>query len=209
MPLVVATFSSHPLTVIAPNKAPGLLTTYDERTEYMRSLGVDVLFTPAFTSEVMNTSPEEYVHQLVKRFHPTDVVCGYNHTFGVMGKGKPELLEEMGKQLGFLCWVIPKVEYVDQEISSSLIRKCLANGEVYAAMRFLKRPYSLSAICEKHTVCFAQDGKQRVGQGTYRVVLHTGKNSVPAVLKISVEGGAVCSVPFDGPAEITFLAEIE
>ena len=45
VPLVVCTFVQHPLTLIAPEKAPAMLTTLDERAAQMEALGVDVLVT--------------------------------------------------------------------------------------------------------------------------------------------------------------------
>ena len=101
VPLVVCTFVQHPLTLIAPEKAPAMLTTLDERAAQMEALGVDVLYAQPFTKRIMTMPPEDYVGQLVRHFHPVAVVCGYNHTFGQGGKGTPALLSALGAALGW------------------------------------------------------------------------------------------------------------
>ena len=88
VPLVACTFMDHPLQLIAPDKCPPMLTTFDERVRLMESLGVDVFYAMPFDRSVMDMPPEDYVGHLVRQFHPTDVVCGYNPTFGKKGGGR-------------------------------------------------------------------------------------------------------------------------
>ena len=98
VPLVVCTFQQHPLQVIAPEKCPPMLSTFEERNQLMEAMGVDVLCAMPFTRDVMDMLPEEYVGQLVRRFHTVAVVCGYNHTFGRKGQGTPALLDALGAE---------------------------------------------------------------------------------------------------------------
>lgn len=100
VPLVACTFMDHPLQLIAPDKCPPMLTTFDERVRLMESLGVDVFYAMPFDRSVMDMPPEDYVGHLVRQFHPTDVVCGYNHTFGKKGGGTPALLGSAGRCAG-------------------------------------------------------------------------------------------------------------
>ena len=69
---------------------------------------MDVLYAMPFDRSVMDMPPEEYVGHLVRQFHPTDVVCGYNHTFGKKGGGTPALLAALGGALGFVTAVVPQ-----------------------------------------------------------------------------------------------------
>ena len=73
VPLVACTFMDHPLQLIAPDKCPPMLTTFDERVRLMESLGVDVFYAMPFDRSVMDMPPEDYVGHLVRQFHPTDV----------------------------------------------------------------------------------------------------------------------------------------
>jgi len=147
-----------------------------------------VLVAQPFTKETMELLPEEYVGHLVRRFHPTDVVCGYNHTFGKKGQGTPALLEALGAALGFAVSVVPKITYEDSDVSSTVIRGLLANGDVDIAARMLARPYRLDAqlISRKNGVCRLQlpdDSKQRLPEGRYRAACTDGKHRYPAVVR--------------------------
>ncbi len=200
VPLVVCTFQQHPLQVIAPEKCPPMLSTAEERNQLMEELGVDVLCAMPFTRDVMDMLPEEYVGQLVRRFHPVAVVCGYNHTFGRKGQGTPALLEALGAALGFETSIVPKITLGQQEVSSSAIRGLLANGNVELARRLLARPYEHNAalIRREDSECLLQiikEDKQMLPQGAYRSFLCDEEHAYPVLLHVQEDGSARCMLP--------------
>ncbi len=200
VPLVVCTFQQHPLQVIAPEKCPPMLSTAEERNQLMEELGVDVLCAMPFTREVMDMLPEEYVGQLVRRFHPVAVVCGYNHTFGRKGQGTPALLEALGAALGFETSIVPKITLGQQEVSSSAIRGLLSNGNVELARRLLARPYEHNAalIRREDSECLLQitkEDKQMLPQGAYRSFLCDEEHAYPVLLHTQADGTARCMLP--------------
>ena len=195
VPLVVSTFQEHPLQVIAPEKCPPQLTTFEERVQLMEELGVDVLYAMPFDAEIMNMPPEDYVGHLVRRFHPTDVVCGYNHTFGRKGEGKPALLQFIGDALWFATSIVPNITLEGREVSSTAIRAHLGAGMVHEARRLLKRPYKLEAVYQEKMWHFTQPGKQIPKAGDYRVLADVDGKQLPAVLRICEEGAVCCKLP--------------
>ena len=200
VPLVVCTFQTHPLQVIAPDKCPPMLSTFEERRLMMEELGVDVLCAMPFTPEVMNMPPEDYVGHLVRRFHPTDVVCGYNHTFGKKGQGTPALLSALGAALGFETSIVPNITLDGREVSSTAIRRALASGKAGEARQLLARPYQLDARLEsrKNGRCclrFSAQGKQQLPEGNYRVFVSDEVHAYPALMQITEENKAVCFLP--------------
>lgn len=200
VPLVVCTFQQHPLQVIAPEKCPPMLSSAEERNQLMEALGVDVLCAMPFTREVMDMLPEEYVGQLVRRFHPVAVVCGYNHTFGRKGQGSPALLDALGAALGFETSIVPKITLGEQEVSSSAIRGLLANGNVELARRLLARPYEHAAelIHREGSDCLLkiiQADKQMIPQGSYRSFLCDEEHAYPVLLHTQADGTARCMLP--------------
>ena len=200
VPLIVRTFLDHPLQLIAPEKCPPQLSTFEERNALMEELGVDVLVAQPFTKETMDLLPEEYVGHLVRRFHPTDVVCGYNHTFGKKGQGTPALLEALGAALGFSVSVVPKITYEDADVSSTVIRGLIKNGDVDIAARMLQRPYRLDAqlVSRENGVCRLQlmdDGKQRPAEGSYRTACRDDRHCYPAVVRFLANGTAEMKLP--------------
>jgi len=216
-PLAVCTFMEHPLTLIAPEKCPPLLTTFDERVKLMEALGVDVLYAMPFDRNVMDMPPEDYVGQLVRRFHPTDVVCGYNHTYGRQGKGTPALLSALGDALGFATSVVPKITLDGGEVSSTAIRALLAQGDTARAARLLGRPFMRQAAVvlregERFMLRMTPNGKQDVPHGKYRAVCSNGERRWPALVCVQSEGRALCRLPQETQEHdewmIDFLANV-
>ena len=204
VPLVVCTFQEHPLQVIAPEKCPPMLSTFDERNQLMEALGVDVLCAMPFTRAVMDMLPEEYVGHLVRRFHPVAVVCGYNHTFGRKGQGTPALLDALGAALGFETSVVPKITLGEQEVSSSAIRGLLASGRADMARRLLARPYeqNVQLVRRKESECLlkiAEEGKQMLAAGSYRAFLCDETHAYPVLVHQQENGAAACMLPRHAP----------
>ena len=202
-PLIVCTFDRHPLSLIAPEHAPKALTTLEERIALLEQMQVDALLIQEFTRETMNTLPEEYIARLVQRFRPSDVVCGYNFTFGKNGAGTPALLTALGTALDFRTWVVPKITLEGMEVSSTAIRNELARGNVALVARMLKRPYAVTAQMEKGRLLLGGENKQLPAPGSYRVLI----NGSPALLTLDPEGGAKAAwKPRSEKSEIRFLA---
>ena len=206
VPLVVCTFQQHPLQVIAPEKCPPFLSTFEERCQLMEALGVDVLCAMPFTREVMDMPPEEYVGQLVRRFHPCHVVCGYNHTFGRKGQGTPALLDALGAALGFETSIVPKITYKGQDVSSSAIRALLMHGNVDAARNLLSCPYELAVQCVERNgsgcaLQLKQDSKQMLPDGSYRAFLCDTNHAYPVLVHLADGLTAACMLPARVPLE--------
>jgi len=190
VPLIVCTFQDHPLRLIAPDKCPPQLTTLEERECLIQDLGVDVLYAQPFTQEVMNTPAPEYVGELVRRFHPVHVVCGYNHTYGRKGEGTPALLEVLGGALGFGVSIVPKITLEGQDVSSTVIRQELSRGNVANAHAMLSRPYVLNGcvVSRKengvHTGRIVPQEKQMLPNGEYQALASCRNKRFPVVLRL-------------------------
>lgn len=186
VPLVVCTFADHPLRLIAPDKCPPMLCTFQERNRLMEALGVDVLCATSFTPDVMAMPPADYVGHLVRRFHPTDVVCGYNHTFGREGKGTPALLAALGQALGFQTSIVPRITLEGEDVSSTAIRALLERGDVDLAARMLARPYRLRARAAEdgRSLSLLAEGKQALPDGLYRVRCSDAAHHYPAIARV-------------------------
>lgn len=213
-PLIACTFLQHPMELIAPEKAPALLTTFEERAALLQNLGVDYLYAMPFDHQVMNQLPEEYVGELVRHFHPTDIVCGYNHSFGKKGGGSPALLDALGGALGFRVSVVPKITYQGQDVSSSVIRQLLSAGDAALARHMLDRPYQRMGIVSQAEndhleLVMPANGKQMLPAGKYRALITLGDKNLPVLLTISTPGHGRCTLKVNMPSsssvKISFL----
>lgn len=214
LPLIVCTFAQHPLALISPEKAPAMLTTPQERAAQLEALGVDVLYAQSFDEAMMHMLPEEYVGQLVRRFHPSAVVCGYNHTFGRNGSGTPALLGILGGALGFDTVAVPQITLNGQEVSSTAVRNALKQGNARLAWQLLGRPYEQQAVAKagdggRCRLLLSGDGKQPLPAGTYRILWDDGQRRLPTVLHLQSPAKAWCyfSAPATGTVRLHYLTQ--
>jgi len=143
--LRACTFDPHPLTVIAPERAPKMLTTLQEKAALMAALGVDELQVIPFSRQVAEMAPAAFLSQLRQWMDLRVVVVGWNYTFGWRGQGTPETLAEDGRLHGYKVTVIPPVTTDQgQVISSSSVRSCLRSDDRAGAEALLGHAISAS-----------------------------------------------------------------
>ncbi len=140
----VLTFDPHPARIVAPERAPRLMTTPEQRAALMADEGiVQVLILP-FNADVARLTAEEFVEKiLVNKLGARAVVVGENFRFGNKKAGDTQLLKTLGARWGFLTEVVPAVSCRGMRISSSSLRQLVEKGAVARAGRFLGRPYAL------------------------------------------------------------------
>lgn len=142
---VLVTFDPHPLQVVRPSQAPKLLTTPDEKKPLLAALGLDhAVFLP-FTPELQSRSPRRFVQEfLLDGVEMSRLVVGHDHGFGRGRAGNAELLGRIAGEEGFELDVVEPVRSEGTPVSSSAIRRALAEGRLSDANRALGRPYSMT-----------------------------------------------------------------
>jgi len=141
---VVITFDPHPVAVLRPDKAPPLLIIDEQRRELLKGLGVDTLVLVRFSHELAHTKPEDFVRDFLHRkMALKELYVGSAFTFGHQRRGNVELLQTLGKELGFEAQGVEEVVHSGEVISSTRIRQAVLLGQVGLAMELLGRPYSL------------------------------------------------------------------
>ncbi|MFB3778411.1 MAG: bifunctional riboflavin kinase/FAD synthetase [Bryobacteraceae bacterium] len=143
----VLTFDPHPARIVAPRRAPRLLTTPDERAALMAVEGIRQVLILPFTQQVAHMSPEEFARTVLQdALSVRAVLVGSNFRFGRRHSGDTERLAQLGQVYGFLVEVIPAVELRRRQISSSVVRRLIESGDVATAARLLTRPHSLEGM---------------------------------------------------------------
>ena len=141
----VITFEPHPLSILRPQRPPQRLTTPDQKRELIRGAGVDLLVNVRFTREFATTKAREFVqHLLHEALGVVEVYVGSDFGFGHQREGNLELLERMGRDLGFRAVGIEEVRAGDQVVSSTRVRQKIREGEVEAAAALLGRPFAMT-----------------------------------------------------------------
>lgn len=143
----VFTFEPHPLQVIAPDKAPPLLTTYQQKMRLIAELGVALGICVPFTEAFAKQSPLDFIREvLCDTIGVHDLVVGYDFRFGHRRAGTTALLEAHAETFGYRVTVVPPISRAGVVVSSSNIRALLVAGEVAAAARSLGRHYAIEGV---------------------------------------------------------------
>ena len=138
----VLTFEPHPVSVVAPQHTPKLLTTPERKAELIASLGVQEMIVIPFDADFASRTAAEFIDEvLVGALQATRVAIGENFRFGHKAQGDPRLLAADGR---FTTVVYPLLEVGGEIVSSSHIRGLLLAGEVSEANQLLGAPFELS-----------------------------------------------------------------
>jgi riboflavin kinase/FMN adenylyltransferase len=138
----VLTFDPHPVSVVAPQHTPKLLTTLARKAELIASLGVEELIVIPFDADFARRSAEDFVNDvLVGALGATRVAIGENFRFGHKAQGDSQMLSADGR---FETVVHPLLEVGGEIVSSSHIRGLVLAGELSEANQLLGTPFQLS-----------------------------------------------------------------
>jgi len=141
---VVMTFDPHPVKVLRPNHAPHLLTATQHKTALIRDLGVDHLLVQHFDRQFAATPPEEFVQQLVTHAKPLREICvGHEWSFGQGRAGNLALLKQLGTTYDFDVVGVQAVTVNGEVVSSTAIRRAIADGNLIKATQMLGREYTI------------------------------------------------------------------
>jgi riboflavin kinase/FMN adenylyltransferase len=136
------TFDPHPSRVLRPDKAPALLMTKEQRLEALSRSGMQGVAVVRFTAELSQWDPETFVRTvLVEWLHVVEVWVGANFLFGHQRAGNYTVLRSLGARYGFRAEKIDPVRYKDFVVSSTRIRRLLAEGRVDEAGALLGHHY--------------------------------------------------------------------
>ena len=141
---VVVTFDPHPAKVLRPQDAPHLLTATQHKVALIRDLGVRHLLVLTFDRDLAATPPDEFIRQVVNSAQPLREICvGHEWSFGKGRAGNLALLKQLGAGLHFDVVGVPAVTSNGEVVSSTAIRRAVAQGDLTKAARMLGRDYTI------------------------------------------------------------------
>lgn len=120
------------------------LTTREEKRVLFERMGIDILVEFPLTMETAAMEPECFAREiLAERMNTRFLAAGTDLSFGAGGRGNAALLESLSPQLEFCVKTIGKVCVDGKEVSSSLIRNQVEQGDMPYAGRLLGMPYPI------------------------------------------------------------------
>lgn len=180
-----------------PKHETGRLLSAQREEQLLGTLGVDEWIEMPF-SAVSELTPEQFVHEILyERLDARVVCCGYNYRFGKNGVGTADTLRALCAPLGIRVAVIEAVERDGEAISSTRVRKAIADGDMTLAARLLGRPFAVElpvtdgdhrgrrwGIPTLNQVFPAEYAVPRYG--VYASLVTVGERQYPAVTNVGV-----------------------
>jgi riboflavin kinase/FMN adenylyltransferase len=148
--LIAMVFDPHPVAILHPEMAPGVLTPLDIKKHLLAKCGVDRLIVLRTNRKLLGLSPEDFVGRfLIEHIKPSVIVEGDDFNFGAGRAGNIDTLKKLTTEKGFEVRVIgPKKIKLSTgqtvRVSSTMIRYMLEGGHVADAAVALGRPYRIA-----------------------------------------------------------------
>jgi riboflavin kinase / FMN adenylyltransferase len=184
LPAVLMTFEPHPQEYFSPNNAPARLMRLREKIISLRKYSIDQVVCLKFNQPLADLSADDFIRNiLVDKLAIRRLVIGDDFRFGNKRKGDINTLELSGRKYGFDVIRSITCEVDDQRVSSTLIRKLLANGNLAQAEKLLGRPYS---ICGR--VAHGDKRGRDMGYPTMNIDLHRQRSPVAGIFATKIYG---------------------
>ncbi len=115
-----------------------------QKSAHIRKLGADILIEPDFTREISRITARDFAEKLLfECAGAVCLVCGRNYSFGAGGLGNTELLGEICRELCIELSVVDDVMLDGVNVSSTLVRDAVSNGQCIYASKLLGRRFAM------------------------------------------------------------------
>ncbi len=144
---LVFTFDPHPVRILRPEAAPPPLTWTDRKAQLLAELGVDAMLAYPTDEALLQLSAREFFDQIIcARLGAKAMVEGPNFYFGHDRRGTIDVLRQFTAQAGIVLEVVEPLVLDGDVVSSSRVRKLIAEGRIDEARRLLTRPYRIRGM---------------------------------------------------------------
>jgi riboflavin kinase/FMN adenylyltransferase len=183
MPVVAVTFDPSPRDVMQPGHNVPAIQRLEDRVRDLHAAGADEVVVLAFSQALASLPAEAFaVEVLGERLGAAGVVTGWDFRFGRGRVGDSALIARV---LGVPTWSVPARTLAGQTVSSTAIRRCVAEGDLVGAAAMLGHPHRVSGVVVR--------GDQRgrtIGFPTANLRLETELRPPDGVYAVRVVGHA-------------------
>lgn len=135
---MVICFDPDPIDIINPKNNNKHLQSIKERLNHFEALGIDIVCVIKFSEDLMKLSAKDFIDNYLSKMNIETIVCGYDFTFGYLGKGN---VDTLSKYLSTV--VIDEVSYNGEKISSTRIKDAVRKGDFKLANKLLGYDYTI------------------------------------------------------------------
>ncbi len=144
---VAMTFEPHPSRILKENNHPPLITLIEQKTELIKSAGVDVLIVVPFNKAFADISARAFVEELlVQKIGMSAIVVGQDYSFGKDRRGDIAYLKKQALTLDYEVIVADWIQDAKTRalrVSSTRIRELVMAGKMKDARQLLGRHYQI------------------------------------------------------------------
>lgn len=142
---VVFTFDPHPAKVHDKDSKLQLINSVAERVAQLLEKGVNKVHLIEYNLDFAQQSPEEFVKKYFIDFaNAQKVIVGEDMKFGKNNSGNVQTLKEIAQKYNFEVQVLSDIKDKNtSRYASTLIRKCIGDGEVEKASEQLGENFTL------------------------------------------------------------------
>jgi riboflavin kinase / FMN adenylyltransferase len=133
----VVTFNPHPQSVLRPYNQMPWLSDVEDRVESIRGLGIDLVVVVTFTPELARLRAREFISLVAKHLQMRGIIVGPDFALGQGREGSIQMLHALGRELNFSVETVPPYKINGEVVSSTLIRRALAEGDTRKIHRLL------------------------------------------------------------------------
>ena len=172
---VLITFHPHPRKVLYPEQSKDLklINSQEEKKMMLKTTGLNHLFIIEFTLDFAKTSSQDFVNNiLLDKLHAKVIVVGFNHHFGHNREGDYSYLYKLSKDRNFVVEEIPQQDIENEAISSTRIRKAIAEGHIGRVNAYLNHHYIIKGIVIK-------DKHDKIEESIYSIIITEEEKLLP------------------------------
>jgi riboflavin kinase/FMN adenylyltransferase len=139
----VVTFRQHPEDMLSRGKKLPFLTDIETRTRLLKEAGVDFIVPLSFTASLAAMDARRFVTLLQKHLKMRGLVVGPDFALGRQREGNIETLKKLSQAMGFTLTIVPPLEINGEVVSSTSIRKAMADGDMKKVYALTGRYFTL------------------------------------------------------------------
>jgi riboflavin kinase/FMN adenylyltransferase len=139
----VVTFRQHPEYMLLSKTKLPYLTDIKTRITLLKNEGIDIIVPLSFTKELAGLDARRFIGLLQEHLRMRGMVIGSDFALGKAREGDKDNLRKLGKELGFSVTVVPPLEINGEVVSSTTIRKAMAEGNMEKVRKLTGRYFSL------------------------------------------------------------------
>jgi riboflavin kinase/FMN adenylyltransferase len=139
----VITFRQHPEDILTPGKTLPFLTDIETRMKLLRDEGVNFIVPLSFTARLAELGARQFISLLQKHLKMRGLVIGPDFALGKRREGDIDTLKKLSTEMGFSLTIVPPLKINGEIVSSTTIRKAMANGDMKKVRELTGRYFSL------------------------------------------------------------------